>query len=89
MLGLNETIDHLAMANSVRWYGHVLRREGGHVIRIALDVEVEYQRKKGRPKRTWKRQVEEERMNIGVRGKDALRRSKWRIGVKRIAAGLS
>ena len=26
MLGLNETIDHLAMANSVRWYGHVLRR---------------------------------------------------------------
>ena len=23
MLGLNETIDQLAMANSVRWYGHV------------------------------------------------------------------
>ena len=27
MLCLNETIDQLAMANSVRWYGHVLRRE--------------------------------------------------------------
>ena len=26
MLGLKETIDQLAMANSVRWYGHVLRR---------------------------------------------------------------
>ena len=26
MLGLNETIDLLAMTNSVRWYGHVLRR---------------------------------------------------------------
>ena len=26
MLGLNETIDQLAMANSVRWYGDVLRR---------------------------------------------------------------
>ena len=24
VLGLNESIDHLAMANSVRWYGHVL-----------------------------------------------------------------
>ena len=23
MLGLNETIDQLAMANSVCWYGHV------------------------------------------------------------------
>ena len=26
MLTLNETMDQLAMANSVRWYGHVLRR---------------------------------------------------------------
>ena len=33
MLGCNETIDQLAMANSVRWYGHVLRREDGHVLR--------------------------------------------------------
>ena len=30
MLGLSGTIDHLAMANSVHWYDHVLRREGGH-----------------------------------------------------------
>ena len=27
---LNETICHLAMANSVHWYGHVLNREDGH-----------------------------------------------------------
>ena len=27
MRGLKETIDQLAMACSVRWYGHVLRRE--------------------------------------------------------------
>ena len=32
MLGLNETIDQLAMANSVHLYGHVLRREDGHVL---------------------------------------------------------
>ena len=51
MLGLKETIDQLAMANSVRWYGHVLRREDGHVLSGALDFEVEGQRKKGRPKR--------------------------------------
>ena len=31
MFGLNETIDLLAMANSVRWYGHMLWREDGHV----------------------------------------------------------
>ena len=42
------------MGNSVRWYGHVLRREDGHVLRKALDFEVEGQRKKGRLKGTWK-----------------------------------
>ena len=35
------TIDQLAMANSVLWYGHVLRREDGHVLRMAFDFEVE------------------------------------------------
>ena len=59
MLGLNETIDQLAMANSVRWYGHLLRKEYDHVLRRALNFEVESQRKKGRPKRYGKRQVEE------------------------------
>ena len=45
-------VDQLAMANSVRWYGHVLRREDGHVLRRALYFEVGGQRKKGRLKRT-------------------------------------
>ena len=45
MLGLKETIDQLAMTNSVCWYGHVLRREDAHVLRRALDFEVEGQRK--------------------------------------------
>ena len=72
MLGFKETIDQLAMANSVHWYGHVLRREDGHVLRRALDIEVEGQGKKGRPKRMWKKQVEEEGMKVGLRREDAL-----------------
>ena len=47
ILGLNETIDQLAVANIVRWYGHVLRREDSHVLRRALDLEVEGLRKNG------------------------------------------
>ena len=46
MFSLSETIDQLAMADSVRWDGHVLRREDGHVMRRALDFDVEGQRKK-------------------------------------------
>ena len=50
----------------------MLRREDSHVLRRALDLEVECKRKKGRPKRTFKRQVEEESIKVGLRRKDAL-----------------
>ena len=35
MLGMSETSDQLSMANGFCWYGHVLRREDGHVLRKA------------------------------------------------------
>ena len=56
MLGLKETIDRLATANGVRWYGHVLRRDDKSVFRIALNLEVSDKRKRGQPKKTWKKQ---------------------------------
>ena len=45
----NETIDQLAIANSMHWYGHVLmlRRENNPVVRRALEFEVEGQRNRG------------------------------------------
>ena len=72
MLGLTDTIDQLAMANSVRWSGKVLRREDGHAFVRALYLEVEGQRKKGRLKRTWKKQVEEESVRVVWEGKTPL-----------------
>ena len=50
----------MAKGNVVRWYGHVLRRDDGHVLRKALEFEVKGKRKRGRPKKTWKTQVEKE-----------------------------
>ena len=35
MLSLNDTIGQLAISNRVHWYGHVLRREDGQVLRRA------------------------------------------------------
>ena len=60
------------MANSVRWHGHVLRREDAHVLRRGLDFKGEGQRKKGRLKWTWKKEVEEESVMVGVRREDTL-----------------
>ena len=72
MMDLNETMDQLAMASNVCCYDHVFWREDGHVLRRSLDFEVEGQRKKGSPQRTWKRQVKGESVMVGLRREDAL-----------------
>ena len=59
--------------------GHILRRENGHVLRRALDFEVAGQRKKGKPKRKWKKQVDVESVKVGLSRKDALCPSKWSV----------
>ena len=46
MLGLKETRDLPAKASTKCLYGHLLKREGGHVLRIALYLEVKVQRMK-------------------------------------------
>ena len=66
----------------------MLGREDGHVLRRAIDFEVEGQKKKGRLKRTLKRQVDEESTKVGLIRKDALCRSMWSVSVKKVAAGL-
>ena len=47
MLGLKETIDQLATANGVKWYGHVLWRDDNRVLRVVLNLEVTGKRKRG------------------------------------------
>ena len=85
MLRSKKTIDRIATANGVRWFGDVLRRDDDSVLRVGLDLEVCGKRKRGRPK-TWKKEVEEETEKIGLK-EDALRRDKWRDRVRAIAEG--
>ena len=72
MLGLKETVVQMAKANGVRWYGHVLRRDDGPVLKKALEFEVKNIRKRGRLKKTWKTQVEKESKSVGLEKEDAL-----------------
>ena len=40
ILGLKKTVDGLATANGVGWYGLGLRRNNDSVLRVVLDLEV-------------------------------------------------
>ena len=66
----------------------MLRKDDDSVLRVALNLEVSGERKRGRPKKTLKKQVEEETEKIGLKKKDALRRDKWRDGLRAIAEGM-
>ena len=88
MFVLRETIDRLATTNGVRWYGHVLRRDDNSVLRVALDLEVSGKGKRERPKKTWKKQVEEETKKIGLKKQDTLNQAEWRDGMQAIAEGM-
>ena len=49
MLGLKKTLDRMAKANGVRWYGHVIRGDDDNILKKAMMLEVNGQRKRGGP----------------------------------------
>ena len=77
MLPLNQTIDKMAKVSEVRWLGQVLRKDYGDVVRNTLEFNVEGRKKRGLPKRT-RKQVEEERLKVGLNLTNAHNRTKWR-----------
>ena len=66
VFSLKETVDGLATANGVRWYGHVLKRHDYSVLIVALNLEVSGKRKRGRPKKTRKKLMKEQAEKIGL-----------------------
>ena len=78
----------MTQANGVRWYGHVVRRDEENILKKAMMLQVNGQRKRGRPKQIWKRQVEESLKKIGMRVEEATDRARWREGVRAIAEGM-
>ena len=64
-----------------------MRRDDDSVLSVALDLQVSGNRKRGRLKKIWKKQVEKETEKIDLKKEDALDRAKWRDGVQAIAEG--
>ena len=63
----------------------MLRRDDCHVLRKALEFEVKGKRKRRRPRKTWRSQVEESK-SVGLKKEDAKNQARWRVGVGEIAS---
>ena len=64
--GVEDLKDRLRRAR-LRWFGHVTRREEGHILRRAVELEVAGKRLVGRPKKTWRQGVEEDLRCLNIR----------------------
>ena len=76
MLGLKETLNKMAKANGIRWYGHAIRRDDDNILKKAMMLEVNGQRKRGQPTLTWRRQVEESVKKVGLKTEEAADRTR-------------
>jgi len=75
----------MAKASSMRWYGHVLRRESINILLKVLHFELLGRIERGRPKQTWKKQVQKEMYKNGLVMKHECDREKCREVVKSMA----
>ena len=51
----------------LNWYGHVMWRDGEHILRKVLRADIPGKRKKGRPKTRWKDACQRDLKSTGLR----------------------
>ena len=60
------------------WYGHVMRRDGEHILRKVLRADIPGKRKIGRPKTRWKDACQRDLKSTGLRAGEEKERAMWR-----------
>ena len=65
-----------------------MRRENCHVLRKAFDYGLEFQRKNGRPRETWNKEVVEESVKVYLGREDTLCQLKLVDGINQITTRL-
>ena len=73
-----QKLDQKLVTQRLRWFGHVTRREEENPTKEILNIEVEGRRPVGRPRKTWRRCVDEDMARLGVGEESALDRVEWR-----------
>ena len=66
----------------------MIRRDDDNIPKKAMMMEVNGKRKRGRPKLTLRRQVEESVKKVGFKIEETGDRTRWKEGVRAIAEGM-
>ena len=71
-------IDEVMRCGRLRWFGHVQRRDADNVTRRVMNLAIPGTRRRGRPKKTWNQQLNDDMTAVGVTQDVALDRTEWR-----------
>ena len=67
----------------LRWFGNVLRKDVGYIVRRMLTIELLGKRKRGMPKRRFMDALREDMTAVYVTEEDAEERVDWRRRIRR------
>ena len=79
--GVIDVVEKMREAR-LRWFGHIWRRDGSDAIKRVMELEVEGQRPRGRPRRRWTDTIREDLRRHNLTGEDAADRNKWRARIR-------
>ena len=62
----------------LKWYGHVRRKKGEHIVRRMLDVDIPGKRRRGRPNLRWTDACKIAMTQAGLKEGNTTNRAEWR-----------
>ena len=77
-----EEVAALMRRGRLRWFGHVLRRNGAGLLGEVMELNVPGVRPRGRPRKQWKDNVKEDMRKLNLREESAYDRDVWREAIK-------
>ena len=66
----------------LRWYGHALRKEGEDTTKKMLNMQVQGNRRRGRPKKRWLDNIREDMKEYKMTEDMAQNRNVWHVKIK-------
>lgn len=76
----------IMMRRRLNWFGHVMRRDLDEPLSKIINLEAPGRRPRGRPKKTWRKTLQEDLTRYGVSQEDTLDRDNWRAIVLRLTS---
>ena len=68
----------------LEWFGHVVRRKETEILRKTQHVVVPGRQPPGRPKKTWRRSMQEELASLNLQEEQAQNRDQWKHVINRL-----